>query len=988
MKTDEIFTNLLIQHGRKDVKDERDRGRWERLKSYGQVTGIRVERCHEIFLRIADDEKNPKSILLTGKAGIGKTVFCQKLIRDWADGQLFHSPPANAQIPYFKFAFLMTFRQLNLLGDQTLTLKELLNRSKILDDQTNIGDSLLEYILYHSEEVLIIMDGFDEYSQQDYIAGDDHEEFPNNVREKMPLAALCAKLVRGKILRDSVVIITSRPDESEKISRIRFDRMVEITGFSEVEVKEYIEKYFRKDVAMKNTVLEHITKNENLVSSAHIPLLCALMCSYMEYKIKETNSTEDLPVSTSEIYFEVLNIFESNHNKRTSSHFDETTLDKLSEFAAGLLLEKKYVFSDGDMKKLTSQEVESLRTSGLLHCGPSFRVSFSQTTKHYCFTHLTLHEYLAARWFVNRRDIPARETVSGMVMQFMAGILSKEKDSELMKTLLRELLPAHQIRNDGLLLLEAKCLYEYQDEVFAKDHYRQYPFRDDRIVFYRINDVDCIAVSFCLDILSALNDETAASKLQTSSERPFVVVNKELFVASPYLTVSGLKRVWKSLKKDFSDITELSLFGEITDAGLASLCEALQHPSCKVTTLTLIDIQITDAVVASLCEALKHRSCKLTRLDLEDIKITDAGVVSLCEALKHPSCKVTTITLISNQITDARVASLCEALKHRSCKVTTLDLSYNHITDAGVTSVSEALKHPSCKVTTLALCVEYITDAGVVSLCEALKHPSCKVTTLDLAANNITDAGVASLCEALKHPSCKVTTLDLGVNQITDAGVVSLCEALKHPSCKVTTLHLSRTQITLAGVASLCEVLKHPSCKVTTLDLSDMHLPDAGVASLCEALKHPSCKVTTLDLSINAFADAGIVSLCEALKHPSCKVTTLPLSGSGITDAGVARLCEALKHRSCKVTTLDLSYNQITDVGVVSLCVVLKHPSCKVTTRHLSHNQVTDAGVVSLCEVLKHPSCKVTTRNLLLKAERQSKRNALKQRKPGFELYI
>ena len=201
--------------------------------------------------------------------------------------------------------------------------------------------------------------------------------------------------------------------------------------------------------------------------------------------IKETNNTEDLPVSTSELYFEVLNIFELKHNKSTSSHFDETTLDKLSEFAARLLLEKKFLFSDRDMKKLTSQEVESLRTSGLLHCGPSFRVSFSQTTKHYCFTHLTLHEYLAARWFVNRRDIPARETVSEMVLQFMAGILSKEKDSELMKTLLRGLPPVHQVGNEGLLLLEAKCLYEYQDEVFAKDHYRQYPFRDEGLHFLK-----------------------------------------------------------------------------------------------------------------------------------------------------------------------------------------------------------------------------------------------------------------------------------------------------------------------------------------------------------------------------------------------------------------------------------------------------------------------------------------------------------------------
>ena len=875
MKTDEIFTNLLIQHGRKPVEEQNEMGRRELPSRYGQVSGTRVERCHEIFLRIADDEKNPKSILLTGKAGIGKTVFCQKLIRDWADGQLFQST-ANAQIRDFKFAFLMTFRQLSLLGDEALTLKELLNCSSILDEQSDIDDTLLEYILSHPEEVLIITDGFDEYLKQDYIAGDLHERYPNSAQAKMPVAALCAKLVRGKILRDSVVLITSRPDEADKMSRIRFDRMVEITGFSEAEVKEYIEKYFRKDVAMKNTVLEHITKNENLVSFAHIPVLCALMCSYMEYMIKETNNTEDLPVSTSELYFEVLNIFELKHNKSTSSHFDETTLDKLSEFAARLLLEKKFLFSDGDMKKLTSQEVESLRTSGLLHCGPSFRVSFSQTTKHYCFTHLTLHEYLAARWFVKRRDIPARATVSEMVLQFMAGILSKEKDSELMKTLLIGLPPVHQVGNEGLLLLEAKCLYEYQDEVFAKDHYRQYPFPDEEIAFSGINDVDCIAISFCLDILSALNAETAAAKRQTLSEQPFAVVNKALVLSVSNLTVSGVKRVCKSLEKDFSGITKLSLFKcQITDGGVVSLCEALKHPSCKVTTLELGGIQITDDGVVSLCEALKHPSCKVTTLELGGIQITDDGVVSLFEALKHPSCKVTTLDLISNQITDAGVASLCETLKHPSCKVTTLDLINNQITDAGVASLCEALKHPSCKVTTLDLINNQITDADVVSLCEALKHPSCKVTTLHLRYH-ITDTGVVSVCEALKHPSCKVTTLDLINNQITDAGVASLCEALKHPSCKVTTLHL-RYHITDADVVSLCEALKHPSCKVTTLDLSGNQITDAGVVSLCEALKHPSCKLTTLHLSRNQITDAGVASLCEALKHPRCKVTALDL---------------------------------------------------------------------------------------------------------------
>ena len=797
MKTDEIFTNLLIQHGRKPVKDEEDRGRWERLKNYSQVCETQVKHCQEIFIRTTDGEDNPKSILLTGKAGIGKTLFCQKLIRDWAEDKLFEST-TKVHIPDFQFAYLLTFRQLNLLEDRVFNLKEFLAFSSTLDEQTDIDDSLFAHIISHPEEVLIIIDGFDEYSQQDYVTGDAHGTYPNSAQARMPVAALCAKLMKGQILADSVVLITSRPDEADNITGIRFDRSVEITGFSESEVKEYIEKYFSKNEIMKNTVLDHILKNEDLVSCAHIPVFCALMCSYVEYILKKSNSTEDIPVSTSELYHEVLNIFMLKHNKSKSSHFDETTLDKLSEFAAGLLVEKKFLFTEGDMNTLTLQEVERLRTSGLLHCGPPFRVSFSQTTKHYSFTHLTLQEYLAARWFVKRREIPAIKTVSAMVVQFMAGILSKEKDSEHMSNVLREISSTTGI--SGLDFLTAKCLYEYQDKEFAKDYYRQYPINNKlKLDFGFINDVDCIAILFWLEILTELNEEENSARQQTKC-RAFGISNSDL-------TPCGIKRICISLEKDF----------------------------CFVDELGLVSCQLNDECVRCLSKLV---GSKLSTVDLRANQFTSAGVASLSKALKQSSCKVTNLKLSSNQITDADVVSLCEALKHPSCKVTRVDLSDNQITDAGVAGLCEALKHPNCKVTTLNLCGNQITHTGVASLCESLKQPSCKITALILYENHVTDAGVASLSEALKQQSCKVTVLNLNRSHITGAGVASLIfEALKQPSCRLTTLVLGKNRITDAGRASPYEVLKYPSCRLTELWLDENQITDAGVVSLCACSK-------------------------------------------------------------------------------------------------------------------------------------------------------
>lgn len=351
----------LNPHGqrkrRKSVEDL-DLKREERLRHYGQIGGNQIEHSQEIFL--PTDGQHPESVLVTGKAGIGKTLFCQKLIRDWADNKLFQSI-ANTDPPDFKFAYLLTFRQLNLLGDSPVTLKDILNRSSVLDDHSNIDDSLFEYIVDHPEKVLIIIDGYDECSQRDYIASDSHEKYPNNAIEKMPVAAVCAKLIKGKILRGSVVMITSRPDESDKFKykHIYFDRYIEITGFSEAQVKEYIGKYFKNNEGMKNTVLDHITKNVNLVSFAHVPVLCFLMCSYFEYALQHSDLTNPLPVKTSDLYDEVVKMFVQKHDKNKRLPL-EVTLDELSKLAAQLLRESRYLFIKEDLKTFNSQEVENL----------------------------------------------------------------------------------------------------------------------------------------------------------------------------------------------------------------------------------------------------------------------------------------------------------------------------------------------------------------------------------------------------------------------------------------------------------------------------------------------------------------------------------------------------------------------------------------------------------------------------------------------------
>ena len=823
VRTDDIFTSLLIQHGRKPDMDL-DMERGEQLQQYSRGSGKPVEHSQDIFLSESDrnDDMNPKSVLVTGKAGIGKTVYCQNLIRDWADNKLFQ-PQSNRNVPDFKFVYLLTFRQLSLLRGKRVTLREILNRSSVLDEHSNIDDFLFEYIVDHSENVLIILDGFDEYSKQNFIVSDLDDRYPNSAKEKMPVAALCAKLIKGKILKDSVVMITSRPDKSDQMTgKVAFDRYVEITGFSEEQVKNYIEKYFRENEVVKNAVMDHITKNENLVSFAHNPVLCFLMCSYFEYILKESMNTDAFPVSMGDIYSEVINVFLRTHS-RTKGAPPEKTLDKLSKFAAHLLRKKKYLFSDvDDMKRFSSEEVESLKASGLLHCGPLFRKSFSETTKYFCFTHLTLQEYLAARWFVKQREIPSySENASGMVLQFMSGILSKQNDHAFMRKLLGGLIR----RAQSLLSVEPlimKCLAEYHDKEFAlnfvKRFYSQLFYLHSTIQF---EGLDCIAISFLLDIVSTLNaeEQDEMNQLRFQQSHRLLGNRPNLFRRVVPCAEGTAERSQTSSHQSSRAPVQLHLFDcHITQTGLRQICKVLKNELCTVTTsLAICGCLMADECVATIAESLPLTN--VIRLSLQGNKITDASVVSLCQALQTAACQVTELNLRDNQITDAGVASLCQALQTTACQVTELNLRYNQITDAGVASLCQALQTVACQVTILDLSDNQITDAGVVTLCQALQTPSCQVTTLVLIENQITDAGVASLCLALQTVACKVTELNLSYNQVTDAGVASLCQALQTPACKVTTLRLNGNQVTDAGVVTLCQTLQRAQCPVKYLSL-------------------------------------------------------------------------------------------------------------------------------------------------------------------------
>ena len=266
---DQIYTNLVVVPDMADYDFTEDRRK--NLQIYAR-SGVKNEtpRGPEDIL----NHEN-KNILIVGRPGIGKTLCCTKILRDWASNKVFHKTPDDKI--HFDAAFFVKFRLFNAATD--LSLRELLTRSTY-SPRNKLDEEVWNYILENPQKVLLIFDGIDEFKDNSKIGTENKKpQFKNSVDEKMPLSALYAKLTTGILLNGAAVLTTTRPTALSCIESIPFDKIFEILGFSSEQVEEYVTKFAEEDKEAGEIVRRHITSNINILTLCYIPASCFIICS-------------------------------------------------------------------------------------------------------------------------------------------------------------------------------------------------------------------------------------------------------------------------------------------------------------------------------------------------------------------------------------------------------------------------------------------------------------------------------------------------------------------------------------------------------------------------------------------------------------------------------------------------------------------------------------------------------------------------------------
>ena len=725
---DSIYTNLVIITNRAHYDFSGDRE--EQLKVYPRPKGNSPPITREDIVDVEN-----KKVLIVGRPGIGKTLFCEKFLRDWASNLL------NTEL-HFDFAFLLKFRRFN--SEEKLSLRELLERSEFTSAEC-LNDELLNYMLENPQKLLILFDGLDEFSDISSF-GANQPVCPRS-EQPMPLPALFYNIVKGNLLDGATVLTTTRPTTVSNLTRFPFRRTFEILGFASEQVKEYVEN-FTLNAAKNDTgkkIWQHISTNMNIFTLCYIPVNLFIVCSCLLEVLNFENLSTGvgLPTKLTQIYQMATKLFFFRHNEQhrdkrlrrediESKHWPPE-FKPLARIAFNGIRERKLIFTSNEVSKDIVQ-------SELFHRLPDRQTGTFKHEAQFCFIHLTIQEFLAAKHIVDTMKEAELRFVAEhinegewqMVMQFLAGLLGDGDKPSI--DIFTELLPTTTYEIDESVLMEE---YEQDDSVEPRT-----------VTCWPTDSEKHLAVTLMKCIYE--NNESGSVVQSKLEEIGFNAADFSYCSLAP-ADCTAVVHVLKSCQQ--ISLINLS-FNNIGSLGCVEIVKLFDNSNCKVSSLNLSDNDITAEGVKQLSNALVNNNCKLSSLNLSDNNITVEGVKQLSNALVNNNCKLSSLNLRRNNITDESVKQLSNALVNNNCKLSSLNLSGNDITGESVKQLSNALVNNNCKLSSLNLGGNNITDESVKQLSDALVNNN-KLRRLNLSLNDeITYEAINQIREA--NTNCNV----------------------------------------------------------------------------------------------------------------------------------------------------------------------------------------------------------------------------------------
>lgn len=328
-------------------------------------------------------QRRPNRVLIWGRAGMGKTTLCKKIVHEVHENGLWKD--------LYDRVIWLPLRKLKKTRSRTVV--ELLRDEFMI---TGLGERTLEGLdkLVHDERTLLLLDGLDEVS---FALKQDSD----------------GETILHYLVSQPHVIITSRPHGTHILNRKPPDLELETVGF----FPQQIEQYLQQVAGIQTEEIRSFIQERPLVQSlAAIPIQLDAICYTWNAKTfphdNATMTTLYLMISQSLWKSSALRLGKTREGelitKQQLDHWSRRHLEESVEAEIAFLQELGFRGLCEEVVEFSVEDIETLVTSRqipgdkIVHLA-FLRVSDSSVEADYRtvhFIHLTFQEFFAAQYFV------------------------------------------------------------------------------------------------------------------------------------------------------------------------------------------------------------------------------------------------------------------------------------------------------------------------------------------------------------------------------------------------------------------------------------------------------------------------------------------------------------------------------------------------------------------------------------------------------------
>ena len=695
---------------------------------------------------VTKDGSPPKTVVVQGAPGIGKSTFAWKFCRKWAKGKLYQN---------YQLVVLLRMR------DRRVREAKKLSDLFYTEDQELSQNVAKEIISSGGEGILFLFEGLD--------------ELPTTLLAE---DSLLLNIFQGLSLPEVTLVVTSRPwavqTLIEKCTE-QISRRVEILGFTKEDISRYVSNAFCEEE--KKDIMEYLYTHPQLEAIMHIPLNAAFVVQiYKECKL----SQQAIPQTLTQLYSALVQGLLIRYMK-SIPEFSELKIVDLQSLPEPIKtsFEQLCLLAFMSFTKLTVQVTFTDSEAALYGCLDSLGLMqssadlsiYSGTTVTHSYLHFTIQEFLAA-YHLSLQALEIQvlfyETHSNdpqfvVLLGFLIGLNSRllknvnRADSIWIDFSLLQWLHESQSPEDV-----ARCLGNGEKIVY-QPHYLS-PFHIYILTY-------CLCHSNCKWKLTLnLEKLTSVFPAQNSDSASYSGCIDKLNLG--YVTVNGLEKFFSLPQILFPKLRQLVFYGYWSTSAntITTLVNRGMFP------LLQDFFGSFSCGVGDLVDALQVSCPCLTTLGTERSVFTPSDMLPLCK-YSSSSTILAKLNLSKSKFQEDTLQLLISAIPCAKSLIH-LELSFNQLPQSDVEMISVALSvNSTLKILELKYCS--IDGEGAEHLATGLEDNHV-LEEVYLDSNDIDTKGAAALSEMLVvNTSIKRLSLQLNKSIGVEGGIKFL-NALEH----------------------------------------------------------------------------------------------------------------------------------------------------------------------------------------------------------------